>query len=146
VAINGVCYDIGSANYVYFGVRMRNCNSYFLGADPAEAGKYSREATADLVSLYKGDLGVALKNGDWLDQLAGNSRVSGNFKKARGWALAGWDGWPTRGDQPSSNRSFCAPSCPVTVRDGTLTQNQRGSPGPGWDVEGFIQDAKRLQK
>ncbi len=97
VEVNKQCYYAGSVNYVVFGAMFKLCNEAqvrFFGVLPY--AEWTRDAYID---LYKGPFNLNLK-------------PSPNWLPSRGWAKAGYDGWPEPpAQQPEADRPQCQTIC-----------------------------------
>lgn len=98
VQVGRECYYAGSPNYVIFGTMCRLCYDHFYtqgraGANVGYTGwmDFTERSMLDLIDLYKPS--------------------SGNVGPSKAWAVAGRDGWPSRGSPPSGDRPGCAPQC-----------------------------------
>lgn len=92
VAVDGKCYYGGSVNYLMFGAMMKLC------------GKSQQEMLV-VIDLYKGPLPpipVLLPDG---------RPAAANWQPSRDFAKAAFEGWPSGGMLPPSDRPKCKRSC-----------------------------------
>ncbi len=150
VTIDNSCFLAGSVNYVIYGVMCKLCHDEY---DRRYREAVSRMAKTPLYHPF--DIIKASGDQDTMDTFRVQYTetmmlasiwvykghipfirdASGNYEAAKGWASAGYNGWPDGATAPPADRAKCAVPCPLAYASrGTQTGGFHVNWYPhGWD-------------